>query len=148
MPVERNHPEILSIACTERFPAVFDVTPGWRVPNCRLIIKVPRTRENGARMRHIRKRTSPPGRRAAQLRYDATPWARWGAPRRTWQHAVTCVGEIDRPQQGQSKSPIRVVKLSARDSGFSRPWRFTVGVPGLTVSGHEQSRLRAQEYPT
>ena len=26
------------------------VTPGRRVPNCRLLIKVPRTRENGARM--------------------------------------------------------------------------------------------------
>ena len=52
------------------------VTPGRRVPNCRLRIKVPRTRENGTRMRHTRMQNFPPDRRATRLRRGATPCAR------------------------------------------------------------------------
>jgi len=41
----------------EPFPSV---TAGRRIPNCRLVIKVPDTRENGARIRRGRRQISPP----------------------------------------------------------------------------------------
>ena len=62
---------------------------------------------------------------------------------------LTCVGKIDRPQQVQSTSPIRVIRLTARESRFSLPWRFTLGGPGLTVLSHElELAQRTEEVAT
>lgn len=40
-------------------------------------------------------------------------------PACTWQDAVSCGGELDRPQFGHLERPIGVVKLSARNGGVS-----------------------------
>jgi hypothetical protein len=43
----------------QNVPQLFStVTPDERVPNCRLLIKVPRPRENGARMGHAGRRST------------------------------------------------------------------------------------------
>ncbi len=60
------------------FPAA---TPGRRVPNCRLSIKVPNTRENGTRRRHNRRQALPPSGGADCLRCGAAPCARASPPR-------------------------------------------------------------------
>jgi hypothetical protein len=49
---------------SQPFPAA---TPVHRVPNCRLVIKVPRTRENGARIRHSQRQAAPASGRVVRL---------------------------------------------------------------------------------
>ena len=53
-----------------------------------------------------------------------------------------CVGEIDRTQLAQPRSPIRVIRSSARDGRLSRPLQFSLSAPGLTVLSHELNLLR------
>ena len=119
-----NHPQ--------RFPAA---TPCRRVPNCRLPVKVRNTRENGTRNRHGQRQAYPPVAGRTVTASEMLFACGGDAPRCTWQYAVSCVGEIDRTQLAQPRLPIRVVRLTARDSRFSRPWRLWPSGQCLTVSG-------------
>ncbi len=68
--------EIRSFARALGLSAGISHSHGALSPKLPSQIKVPRTRENGARMRHIRRRFFPPIRRTACLRCGATPCAR------------------------------------------------------------------------
>jgi hypothetical protein len=59
----------------QRFPSV---TLGRRIPNCRLVNKVPDFRENGTRMRHSRRRRYPQS-NGGLCRCEAAPCLLWVA---------------------------------------------------------------------
>ncbi len=58
--------------------------------------------------------------------------------------SVTCFGHIDRPRFVQLESGIHVVRLRARGSRFSSPFRFSPNAQGLTVLVVVISRLRTR----
>ena len=94
------------------FPAV---SPGRRVPDCRLSIKVPDTHENGTRMRHSPRQVSPPANGRVIAAAELLLACFGGAPRRTWQDAITCVGEIDRRSQRYLRNVLRSPPRYARN---------------------------------